>query len=910
MEFTSLRRAAAASAAALVAGLITTAPAQAAPDGSAIVISEAYVNGSAANAAFTNRFIELHNPTDVTVSLSGLSVQYRSAAGTGASNNTIALTGSIAAGGNYLIQGSANSGPAGDPLPTPDVSGAFNSAGASGTVALVSGTSAITLPTGSVAGNPQVLDLVGYGTSNTFEGAAATGQGAALSLNRVDAKDTNSNTADFKALAPTPCNTTECAGGEEPPGDPVAAMIEEIQGSGDASPLAGKLVTTKGVVTATYPTGGFNGVYLQTAGSGGSAGTNSSGIFVFDSAIAAAAQVGDAFTVTGKVSEFNGLTEIAADSFQPIAEPQEAVKATPTAFPLSEAKRESLEGMLIEPEGTFTITNNYATNQYAEIGLAAGDSPLRQPTNEVRPGTPEYDQLVTDNAAKLVTLDDGSSVNFFGAANQGTPLPWLTPANEVRAGATTHFTGPAVLDFRFGWKLQPQGQQTADNAAERQVVADFTSTREAAPKDVGGDIRLASFNVLNYFTTLGEDYAAIPGNSCTYFKDRTGANVTTNNCGATGPRGAANAASFERQQAKIVTAMNDLTADVVSLEEIENSIHYGTNRDEALSRLVTALNAKAGAGTWDYVRSPVQVPTSEDVIRTAFIYKTKNVKPVGDSEILLDSPAFSNARQPLAQGFAPVNGTADDTFIAIVNHFKSKGSGSGADADQGDGQGASNHSRVLQSEALVSFAEAQKARVKTDKVFLLGDFNAYTKEDPLVVLADAGYVDIGQTMSDKETYQFDGRIGSLDHVFASPTAARTVTGADVWNINSYESVAREYSRHNYNVLDFYNTGAFRSSDHDPIVVGVKKSGPALVATKTQAYSTFLGIWVAVTAGSKFPDGTATLYDGDRKLATTKLIRGLAYFSPRLYSPRANELRVAYSGSTTFATSEGKVQRLW
>lgn len=822
VKITSMRRVVGLSSAALIAGLITTGPALAAPDGSAAVISEAYVNGSATNAAYTHRFFELHNPTDSPISLAGLSLQYRSATGTAASNNTVELTGSISPGGNYLIQGSANSGTAGEALPTPDLTGNLNSAGSSGTVALVNGVSVITLPTGSVTGNPDVLDLVGYGTSNTFETAAASGQSAALSLNRSEAADTDNNGADFDALAPTPCSSTQCGGGEEPPADPVPATIEEIQGSGNTSPLAGELVTTRGVVTASYPSGGFNGAYLQTAGSGGAAGSTSSGLFVFDSAFATAAKVGDAFSVTGKVSEFNGLTEVTADSFEAVSEPQVAVKPTPVSFPLTEDKREALEGMLIQPEGTFAITNNYATNQYAEIGLAAGGSPLRQPTNEVRPGTTEYAQLVAHNAAKLVTLDDGSSLNFLSGANQGTPLPWLTPENEVRAGATTTFTAPGILDFRFGWKIQPVGRLTADNAAERQIVADFLVTRPAAPGNVGGDIHIASFNVLNYFTTLGEDYAVETGANCTYFKDRAGANVTVNNCGASGPRGAANDAAFERQQAKIVTAINGLTADVVSLEEIENSIHYGTNRDEALAALVTALNADAGAGTWDYVRSPAQVPGSEDVIRTAFIFKPEKVKTVGQSEILLDNPAFANARQPLAQAFQPKHGGPKGAFVAIVNHFKSKGSGSGADADQGDGQGASNNSRKLQARALVEFANSQKTKASTDNVFLLGDFNSYTKEDPLVILEDAGYINIGQTRSDKETYQFGGQIGSLDHVFASPAAAAKVTGADIWNINAYESVAREYSRFNYNVLDFYNPSAFRSSDHDPIVVGIAK----------------------------------------------------------------------------------------
>lgn len=68
---------------------------------------------------------------------------------------------------------------------------------------------------------------------------------------------------------------------------------------------------------------------------------------------------------------------------------------------------------------------------------------------------------------------------------------------------------------------------------------------------------------------------------------------------------------------------------------------------------------------------------------------------MGESEILLDSTAFDNARKPLAQAFkAATSDENDEIFVAIVNHFKSKGSGSGENADKGDAQGASNLSRV------------------------------------------------------------------------------------------------------------------------------------------------------------------------------------------------------------------------
>ena len=143
-------------------------------------------------------------------------------------------------------------------------------------------------------------------------------------------------------------------------------------------------------------------------------------------------------------------------------------------------------------------------------------------------------------------------------------------------------------------------------------------------------------------------------------------------------------------------AINTANADIVSLEELENSVKFNKPRDFAIDALVTALNADAGAGTWAAVPSAsVLPPTSEqDVIRNGFIYKPANVSLVGDSVVLSDQSsageAFEDAREPVAQAFKQA-GTADsEAFAVIVNHFKSKGSGT---ADP-DGQGNANDRRV------------------------------------------------------------------------------------------------------------------------------------------------------------------------------------------------------------------------
>ena len=820
----------------LVAAPIVALPAQASSDGTGVVINEAYLNGGSSGATFLNKFVELYNPTDVAVSLDGTSLQYRSSGGTSNPTGVLALSGSIPANGYYLVQGNSNAAN-GATLPTPDASTGVSFSGSSGTLFLANQPGALTAPaTGSLVNAPGVIDLLGYGSSNTFETTAATAASVTTSLNRTGSLDTDVNSADFTTAAPTPTNAAGESAAEpdpEPDPDPVdpptdTTAIDVIQGTTDTSPMVNTVVKTVGVVTAAYPTGGFSGFYIQTPGTGGALDLNShtasDGLFVYSNTASAPVAVGDYVSVVGTVTEFYGMTELTYGSLADVVALDDTGIAVPTAatvgLPETDAARESLEGMLIAPQGDFTVTNNYRTNQYAEIGLAAGTTPLINPTVTALPGSADYTAALAANAARAVTLDDGASTNYLSAANQGSPVPYLSTSDPVRIGAAVTFTAPVIFDYRnSAWKFQPSTALVAANAATVQP-ATFANTRSMAPENVGGDIRLASFNVLNYFSTTGDSLVG-----CTYYNDRDGVPTTVR--GGCDARGAATQLSFERQQAKIVTAINLLDAHVVSLEEIENSARFDKDRDDALANLVAALNAAAGSTVWAFAPTPAELPANEDVIRTAFIYKPAAVELVGASSILTGSAAFSNARQPLAQAFQLV-GDADSSFFAIVNHFKSKGSGTGVDADMNDGQGASNASRVNQATALVAFADTLKTDTGIDRVFLTGDFNAYDLEDPLKVLTDAGYINQG-AKTGEYSYAFGGTVGSLDHVFASPEADAVVNDVDIWNINSVESVALEYSRYNNNVTDFYLADQFRSSDHDPVIVGLNiASTPAVV----------------------------------------------------------------------------------
>ncbi|GAA1479198.1 ExeM/NucH family extracellular endonuclease [Nocardioides aestuarii] len=700
------------------------------------------------------------------------------------------------------------------------------------------------------------------------------------------------------------------------PVEPTA--IADIQGTGDTSPLAGQTVTTEGVVTAVYDTGGKNGFVIQTAGA--EPGTASHGLFVYtyNGTRAGLVDLGDAVEVTGEVSEYNGLTELTAGSDGDIVKTGTGT-ITPAAvsWPATEAARESLESMLVDLSGQqFTVSNNYSTNRYGEVGLATGDTPLITPTEVANPSETEaYDAVVADNAARGVILDDGASTDYqTNAAAKDQPLPWIDQDITARVGADATLDAPVVVDYGFdAWRVQPTGAVTG--VQPDLVTFEDTRPDNATPQDVGGDITVATFNVLNYFNTTGMDWVESGRGTCTYYTDRAGDEVTDNRCEPDGPRGAAEDEDLTRQQDKIVAAINALDASVVSLEEIENSLALGeADRDDALAELTTALNDAAGEERWAFVPSPdpADLPASEDVIRTAFIYDPSAVSLDGDS-VIFDDPAFANARQPLAQAFVPVAGAESDAFAVIVNHFKSKGSA--CDGEPEGPQGNCNESRVAQAEALAQFADDFATERGLEKEFLTGDFNSYTREDPMLALEDAGWTQLTSDTADEWSYSFDGQSGSLDHVLANDAALAAVTGVDIWEINANEAIAYEYSRHNYNVTDFYAPDVYRASDHNPEIVGIDVTETAQPATahvkvdvrpdRVKAKKTRPRVWVRVRAeGAPATGQVAFRVQGRGLVAVKRLDDGRAHVRlARFQKPGRYRLTVVYRGSETVARAK-------
>ena len=671
------------------------------------------------------------------------------------------------------------------------------------------------------------------GGSQASQSGAASAQSGAVQASAEQTQSGAGQAVPTTQPAQPSVPASSAQSGEERPGL-VDTPIPDIQavGDGDDSAMVGATVATLGVVTAAYPAGEsglgetLDGYTIQTPGSGGvwdEGRASSDALFVYAGKNGQVPAVGTCVRVTGNVSEFpatstkgnpQSLTQLAATSVNNV-EGCQAVTPTPVTGVPTPDQAEPYESMLLAPQGTWTITDNYQTNQYGTLTLTPGERPLRSATDVVAPGQTarEYEAA---NAARAIALDDGTNTNLQKGSATEAAYAYLANGSPARVGYHVAFAKPVVLEPRHGsFVFQPTSMVAGH--PDRSPVT-ITGERPSAPT-VGGDTRVATFNVLNYFSDLGVDEAGCKG-----YPDRTGAFVTAKKCKV---RGAFSREAFANQEAKIVSAINALEADVVALEEIENpvAVGVGTDRDASLARLVEALNKDAGGGTWAYVPSPGAVPAAEDVIRVAFIYKPATVAPVGPS-LIYDDPAFTGlARQPLAQEFARVTAerSAPATFVVVANHFKSKGSvPEGAPAgnvDSGDGQGNANAIRVAQAGALASFA----ARFADKPTLLVGDFNSYSQEDPIKALEAAGWERVSG--AGEASYVYAGRSGSLDHVFANAAAKPLLAGVTSWAVNAQESIAFEYSRAGMNAhLSVEADNPYRSSDHNPELIGLTLLG--------------------------------------------------------------------------------------
>jgi predicted extracellular nuclease len=563
--------------------------------------------------------------------------------------------------------------------------------------------------------------------------------------------------------------------------------INSIQGSGVTSPMVGSAVTIEGIVTGDYQAAAaMGGFYVQAAAVNHDANAaTSEGIFVDDNGSYEVA-LGDVVRVSGTVAEVSGVTTMSAATV--IGKVGMAALPSPVSVALPVATTSALErheGMTVQFDQTLTVTSVSQLGSDGRLTLSSGGG-VETPTNWIDPndvsaaGTTSTGatnaaainaQESADTRRKLV-LDDASTVGYPDIT------PYFNAQNTRRCGDTiSSVTGH--FSYNTGEnRLQPSAP----------VVFTDANPRPITPPAVGGRLKVAGMNALNYFLTLGS-------------------------------RGAANGTELQRQQDKLVAQIIGLNADVLGIVEIEN---LGTT---AIDTLVSAINA--GLGSAVYARVPEPSGAGGDIGRVAMIYKPATVTPGATS--YTDSHGVWN-RWPLAVCFTEVSTGAK--FIACVNHFKSKSSegATGLDIDQNDGQSAFNERRRQQATRLLTFLATVKTAAASDNVLVIGDLNAHLQEDPIDILRAGGYVDqLSVFTPGAYSYSFDESRGLLDHAFSSPELASQITGAAPWHINADEPAFLDYTLLGKTLAQReINVGtAYRASDHDPILVGLSLTAPSV-----------------------------------------------------------------------------------
>ena len=561
--------------------------------------------------------------------------------------------------------------------------------------------------------------------------------------------------------------------------------IHEIQGTTDTSNTG--TYTIEAIVTEVFP--GLSGFYVQEEDADADANPlTSEGLFVFSSD---SVSVGDKVEIAGNVVEQFGQTQMNPTSVTVVGT-DTLPTATTVSFPIVDvADLEQYEGMLVDVQATsgdLTVTEHFNFDRFGEVLLSSGGR-LEQFTQNNAPSVSGFAAHLEDVAQRSILIDDGRNgqnnfpiLNARGGNN-------LTPTNTLRGGDTvSSVTG--ILGFGFGnYRVQPT----------EPINYQATNPRPTDAPNVGGNIKIASFNLLNYFNG-----------------DGMGGGFPTS-------RGAETFSDFQRQTEKLVTALDKLDADIIAVQEVEND--YGDGENSAIQDLLDALNAETSRN-YTYV-DPGVAQLGSDAIAVGIIYDADVVQESGTAAFLNTPDTFDGIntnRTPLAQSFEVIdatNGDFGEEFTVAVNHFKSKGgTGTGANADAGDGQGNWNQRRVDGANAVTSWLAADPTGSGDDDILIVGDLNAYTQEDPIAAIENAGYTNI---VTGDYSFVFSGQWGSLDHALANGSLASQVTGGAKWHINADEPDALDYSTEFNDPSLFNPNDEFRNSDHDPLVLGLDLS---------------------------------------------------------------------------------------
>ena len=262
-----------------------------------------------------------------------------------------------------------------------------------------------------------------------------------------------------------------------------------------------------------------------------------------------------------------------------------------------------------------------------------------------------------------------------------------------------------------------------------------------------------------------------------------------------------NYSEHQKQRKKVSNALAKINADLYGFVEIEQG-------QDALAELAADLTTNTGR-TFTYIDDGGSA--SDSYTKAGFVYCSDVLTPY----LSLQENNTGVRERKKTQAF--IENATGETFLFSVNHFKAKsGTGYGDNADQGDGQGRFNGDRVREAHSVLANYAKDCVFYNDSDILIMGDLNAYAKEDPIMVLQKGGMTDLHRAFhaDSSYSYTYHGTAGYLDHALCNRTMYPQVTGMVAYHINSDENDGYTYDKSN-------DASMFRCSDHDPVIVGLR-----------------------------------------------------------------------------------------
>jgi len=399
----------------------------------------------------------------------------------------------------------------------------------------------------------------------------------------------------------------------------------------------------------------------------------------------------------------------------------------------------------------------YICNNYS--GLDASLQRVMSPTNQALPLSDDYQSIVSANNSATFKLSGLSGYHRMG---------------ETIYGMRAKITSTSSVTYLSSDKIVGTRDDMLAGLPDMDMVRD-----EDADTIVKHNLLVCAANLEYYMT---EQFGS----------------------GSSSSMGPSSDAQHQKQRAKVSAGLAMIGADIYGLVEVQQG-------QGAMAEIASDLTRLTGR-KYSYVDDGGSA--NGTYTKSGYVYCTNTVETFGSMRS--NNTGVSNRKK--MQAF--VLKSTGEKFIFSINHFKAKstssGAGSGADANQNDGQGSYNGTRVQEAQSVLSQYASNSGFYCDEDILIMGDLNAYGKEDPIMTLVNGGMTDLHRYFhaDSSYSYTFRGTAGYLDHALANETMLRQITGMAAYHINSDESDSYTYDKSNDQTM-------FRYSDHDPVVVALR-----------------------------------------------------------------------------------------